>query len=247
MNPTAKIAFEAYETVLGGDPGFKSRPGQRDMARQVANTFSSGTLGESEAPTRSIAVIQAGTGVGKSLAASVPAIAAAIQRKTRVIISTATITLQQQLVEKDLPRFSALMDKPFTFMLAKGRSNYVCKVKLERSTSGKGDDLHGLFDDDAEQDASKDPGPTTAASESAIVLHRDLARDLASGKWDGEKDTVGIAGAGLKWETVAADRHTCTGRRCPARWVRPSHCSIVPLSRRTIEPTKASQRSSLIW
>lgn len=215
MNPTAKIAFEAYETVLGGDPVFKSRPGQRDMARQVAKTFASGTLGESEAPTRSIAVIQAGTGVGKSLAASVPAIAAAIQRKTRVIISTATITLQQQLVEKDLPRFSALMDKPFTFMLAKGRSNYVCKVKLERSTSGKGGDLHGLFDDEPEQDPSKDPGPPTAASESAIVLHRELARDLASGKWDGEKDTVGIAGAGLKWETVAADRHTCTGRRCP--------------------------------
>ncbi len=42
-----------------------------------------------------------------------------------------------------------------------------------------------------------------------------LARDLASAKWDGEKDTVGIAGAGLKWEAIAADRHTCTGRRCP--------------------------------
>lgn len=215
MSPTANIAFEAYEKVLSGDPEFKARAGQRKMARQVARTMAGGTLGDSQDPARAISVIQAGTGVGKSLAASVPAITAAIQRKSRVIISTATINLQMQLIEKDLPRFSALMDKPFTFVLAKGRSNYVCKLKLERTAGGLGQDHTDLFEDDTEADTSKSASPAKGMSERAIVLHRELARDLASGKWDGEKDTVGVTESSLKWESVAADRSTCTGRRCP--------------------------------
>ena len=79
------------------------------MAEQVARTFSRATLGKVDeeggepAPTRSIAVIQAGTGVGKSLAYCAPAIALALARGTRVLISTATVALQEQLVNKDLP------------------------------------------------------------------------------------------------------------------------------------------------
>ena len=124
----AAQALESFDAVVQATAGFRSRAGQRRMAEQVAHTFSSATLGkvdeeggDAAAPTRSIAVIQAGTGVGKSLAYCAPAIALALSRGTRVLISTATVALQEQLVHKDLPALAALMPQPFKFALAKGR------------------------------------------------------------------------------------------------------------------------------
>ena len=96
----AQAALQSFDAVVSATEGFRSRAGQRLMAEQVARTFSSATLGKvdeesgEDAPTRSIAVIQAGTGVGKSLAYCAPAIALALARGTRVLISTATVALQ---------------------------------------------------------------------------------------------------------------------------------------------------------
>uniref|UniRef100_UPI00190F84B1 DEAD/DEAH box helicase n=1 Tax=Klebsiella pneumoniae TaxID=573 RepID=UPI00190F84B1 len=88
--------------------------GQRRMAGQVAATFSAAQLGKvddgAEAPECAIAVVQAGTGVGKSLAYSIPAITLALARGTRVLISTATVALQEQLVNKDLPALAAQLE-----------------------------------------------------------------------------------------------------------------------------------------
>ena len=69
-----------------------------------------------------------------------PAIHVALARGTRVLISTATVALQEQLVHKDLPTLAAQMPQPFAFALAKGRGRYVCKLKLERLLSGVGED-----------------------------------------------------------------------------------------------------------
>ena len=132
----AQAALQSFDAVVQATEGFRSRAGQRLMAEQVARTFSEAALGkvddEDAEPVRSIAVIQAGTGVGKSLAYCVPAIALALSRNTRVLISTATVALQEQLVNKDLPLLAAQMPTPFRFALAKGRGRYVCKLKLER-------------------------------------------------------------------------------------------------------------------
>lgn len=125
------------------------------MAACVATTLAQGDLGEHSTPTKAIAVIQAGTGVGKSAAYSSTAIALALERKTRVLISTATVALQEQLMGKDLPALAQTMDKPFVFALAKGRGRYVCKLKLERLV-GSGGSPDDLFD--AENDAPK-PSP----------------------------------------------------------------------------------------
>ena len=84
-----RSALAAFEQVVGSTPGFRSRPGQHDMAQRVASTLAVVDLGEHPAPTKAIAVIQAGTGVGKSAAYASTAIAMALERKTRVIISTA--------------------------------------------------------------------------------------------------------------------------------------------------------------
>ena len=137
------------------------------MAACVAETLAAADLGEHTNPRRAIAVIQAGTGVGKSAAYAVPAIALALERKTRVIISTATVALQEQLIGKDLPALSKAMDQPFTFALAKGRGRYVCKLKLERLVGSAAD--AALFDGD---DASVATSRASALSEEAQLERR---------------------------------------------------------------------------
>ena len=135
----AELALESFDAVVASIPGFRVREGQRKMAAQVAQTLAAAQLGKQEdgapEPQKSIAVVQAGTGVGKSLAYSAPAIAMALMRGTRVLISTATVALQEQLVNKDLPALAQQMPMPFKFALAKGRGRFVCKLKLQRLAS----------------------------------------------------------------------------------------------------------------
>ncbi len=151
----AASALQAFDGVVQASTGFRSREGQRHMAERVATTLAAATLGKprhddgadgddgpADAPTRAIAVIQAGTGVGKSLAYCAPAIALALARNTRVVISTATVALQEQLVHKDLPALAKLLPQPFRFALAKGRGRYVCQLKLGRLT-GLADEFPG--------------------------------------------------------------------------------------------------------
>lgn len=224
MDQIAHEAYKAFEHVVGSAKEFRARPGQQTMARLVAQTLAKGTLGEPAPdqpaePERSIAVIEAGTGVGKSLAAAVPAIVAALKRETRVIISTATVNLQEQLLHKDLPRFAELMEHPFTVALGKGRGRYVCKVKLERLAGGEEeapDDLFGEADDTPDRGGEAAAGHASL-SESTVTLYRELARELQSGEWDGERDTLEAADDQVQWGRIAADRASCTGKHCPHR------------------------------
>ncbi|MBR3707787.1 MAG: DEAD/DEAH box helicase, partial [Lentisphaeria bacterium] len=80
--------------------------------------------------------VEAPTGVGKSFAYLVPAIYHARATRTPVLVTTETITLQEQLVNKDLPLLKDLTGLDFTFVLAKGRSNYLCKRRLDLATNG---------------------------------------------------------------------------------------------------------------
>ncbi|MBK6323165.1 MAG: ATP-dependent DNA helicase DinG [Burkholderiales bacterium] len=213
----ADLSLAVFEKVVGSTPGFRPRAGQHDMAACVATTLAQGDLGEHSTPTKAIAVIQAGTGVGKSAAYSSTAIALALERKTRVLISTATVALQEQLMGKDLPALAQTMDKPFVFALAKGRGRYVCKLKLERLV-GSGGSPDDLFD--AENDAPK-PSPFAKtlsqeeAEERRIQLYETMATLLATQQWDGDRDSLPEAPDPRDWSTVAAERHTCTVRHCP--------------------------------
>ena len=164
----AQHALHAFEQVVGSTSGFRRRPGQHQMAETVAATLAQADLGEHPNPTKAIAVIQAGTGVGKSAAYASTAIAMALERKTRVIISTATVALQEQLMTKDLPALARSMDQPFAYALAKGRGRYVCKVKLERLV-GSGAAEDDMFDDDRPQPK------VSALSQEAIEERRQSA------------------------------------------------------------------------
>ena len=212
----AQAALQAFDQVVQASEGFRGRAGQRSMAEQVAQTFSTAQLGKSEddsvAPVRAIAVIQAGTGVGKSLAYCAPAIALALARGTRVLISTATVALQEQLVNKDLPALAAQLPLPFKFALAKGRGRYVCKLKLER-LAGTGE-AHGEAEDDLfpEEAAAARPQHET---EARIQFYSGMARALTHGDWDGDRDSLDTPPEPEVWSPVAAEGATCTGKHCP--------------------------------
>ena len=216
----AGLSLAAFDQMVDATAGFRSRPGQRDMAQQIASALSGVTLGEHAEPNKSISVIQAGTGVGKSAAYLATTVALALARKTRVVISTATVALQEQLMTKDLPALAAVLETPFVFALAKGRGRYVCKFKLERLAGPGGDELNDeLFGVD------EDTPPPRAAfaaqlqgvdpEERRMKLYDALATALSQGKWDGDRDKLAEQPDARDWSAVAAERHSCTARHCP--------------------------------
>lgn len=190
------------------------------MAAQVAQTLSQAQLGKFDEddpePRKAIAVVQAGTGVGKSLAYSIPAIRMALSRGTRVLISTATVALQEQLVNKDLPALAQKLDQPFKFALAKGRGRFVCKLKLERLAST------GEIQDEMEDDLFGEEQAQARASrpqhelQARMQFYKSMADALATEAWNGDRDSLEIPPEPEAWSPVAAESSSCTGKHCPA-------------------------------
>src|SRR6516162_622621 len=130
-------------SILGPDGAIAKRLGnyeERPQQLQMAETVADAIAG------RHHLMVEAGTGVGKSFAYLVPAVLAATANKDcRVVVSTHTISLQEQLVRKDLPFLQSVMPQPFTAVLAKGRSNYVSLRRLRGAQQRVG----GLLAEDA--------------------------------------------------------------------------------------------------
>ncbi|MGV0655585.1 ATP-dependent DNA helicase [Mycolicibacterium thermoresistibile] len=183
--------------------GGTERPGQVEMARAVARAF---TTGEHLA-------VQAGTGTGKSLAYLVPAIAKAVETDEPVVVSTATIALQRQLVDRDLPRVvdalaGSLPRRP-TFALLKGRGNYLCLNKIHN-----GSGTIGAGEAEATEQAVAelfDPAPVTA-------LGRDVRRltEWSSQTSTGDRDELRPGVPDRSWAQVSVSARECIGvARCP--------------------------------
>lgn len=212
VDELTEAGLAAFDAVVSGADGFRARPGQREMAQEVARAFAAATLGETTGvPERAIAVVQAGTGVGKSAAYNAVGIAIAKKRKTKLVISTASVALQEQLVNKDLPLLAKHMAEPFTFALAKGRGRYVCKLKLlQRALVDTGSaDLLSL-----EDDAPPEQAKQTEVSAQRVQFYRRLVDTLDNG-WSGDRDALPDPPTPADWAGVAAERHTCTVRACP--------------------------------
>jgi ATP-dependent DNA helicase DinG len=155
-------------------PGYEPRPQQVEMAERILDTMAHGGH----------LLIEAGTGSGKSFGYLLPAIHAG---KT-VVISTGTINLQEQLIEKDLPFLLKATGSPMTVALAKGRSNYLCRQKLW----------------EADRQI-----PTTAP------LRRDLNRIMGMIEdWDGDLASLPFAPEGRFWGEIASTSDDCLGNKC---------------------------------
>ena len=116
----ADDAVAALDAVTSALSRGEDRPGQRSMCRAVASAITSGRH----------LIVQGGTGTGKSLAYLVPAL---LSQRT-VVVATATKALQDQLADKDLPFLAEHLDLPFAVAVLKGRSNYLCRQRLNEVT-----------------------------------------------------------------------------------------------------------------
>lgn len=169
-------------SVLGQ---FEERPEQIHMARAVHQAMING---------RHLAV-EAGTGVGKSLAYLIPAIKQTQSGAGRILVSTFTITLQEQLINNDIPLLAGCMGDGFTAALAKGRGNYVCKRRLEFAFRKQQTLFRGA--DSQLQDLYRWAQQTTDGSLS----------DLTSVPSPGRLRQV--------WDAVKSEHGNCRGRKCP--------------------------------
>jgi len=160
---------------------YEYRPGQIQMANAVMRAFED----------RHHLIVEAGTGTGKTLAYLVPAVAAALGGRGRVIISTGTKNLQEQLMEKDIPFLQGVLPKKFTAAYMKGRNNYVCLHRLNRAQSTPV--LEGLEEIDYFEDVTHWSRESSTGDRAELA---NLPEHLSF------------------WRHIDARSETCIGQRC---------------------------------
>jgi ATP-dependent DNA helicase DinG len=192
-NPERPIPLDTEEVASALEYGgpfsryfesFEQRPEQVDMLRAVTNALSYGNH----------LMVEAGTGVGKSFAYLVPAALFALQNNTRVVVSTNTINLQDQLIQRDLPNLCQALDLDFRFAVLKGRSNYLCPRRLENL---------------------RHYGPRTA--DEMRVLAKVMVWQLTN--QSGDRSELNLTGPTERevWVRVSAEDDACTTETCIKR------------------------------
>ncbi len=196
-----KSIRNSYQNLHHQLDNFVPRRGQNYLVAEIAKTLS----GHYHAKNR-LLVAEAGTGIGKSLSYLMAAIPVALHNNKKVIISTATVALQEQLINKDLPLYRRLSEQPFQFVLAKGRQRYCCAEKLA---------LLGI-DQQSGQPALFEAPPSDRMKEQAVELYQAFSQ----GKWDGDRDSWPTPIEPGLWQAIVSDKHTCNAsmashRDCP--------------------------------
>lgn len=189
----------AYRSWLTGK-GFRPRHGQRLMIAEIARRLCT-TEGEP------IAVVEAGTGTGKTVAYALAAIPIAQALDKTLVIATATVALQEQIVLRDLPEIIRQSGLEFSYALAKGRSRYLCLSKLDQLLSGSEPEPATLALYPDEQ--------LTHVGEQASQLYQELLQALAEDRWDGDRDQWPHGIDDVDWQRITTDHGQCSGRRCP--------------------------------
>lgn len=190
----------SYQNLQDQLDNFVPRRAQNYLVAEIAKTL----CGQYHKSNRMI-VAEAGTGIGKSLAYLMAAIPVAVLNNRKIVISTATVALQEQLVNKDLPLYRRLTDREFSFILAKGRQRYCCSEKLAAACGVDGGQM-AMFESKPKK---KD-----------IEQLQTMYRSLAQGKWDGDRDSWPKPIDNMIWQMIVSDKHSCnnsmpTHRDCP--------------------------------
>jgi len=168
--------------IAAAHPEYEYRPGQMEMARAVMRAFEE----------KRHLIVEAGTGTGKTLAYLVPAVAAALGGNGRVIVSTGTKNLQEQLMEKDIPFLQNVLPKPFAATYMKGRNNYLCLNRLARAQSAPV--LEGLDEVDYFEEVSQWSRETEIGDRAELS---NLPEFLSF------------------WRHIDARSESCLGQKCP--------------------------------
>jgi ATP-dependent DNA helicase DinG len=187
--PEVTMLLAAAVEAIGGT----ERAGQVAMAQAVERSIDTGEH----------LAVQAGTGTGKSLAYLVPAVAHAMATGSSVVVATATIALQRQLIDRDLPRLTAALEPLFgrapTFAILKGRGNYLCRYRLNGG-------------------APEEPGETLFDPAAVSAVGRQVQRlhEWAAGTQTGDRDELVPGVEDRAWRQVAISAKECIGAaRCP--------------------------------
>ena len=169
------------------------------MIAEVANT-----LGDMERSP--FLAIEAGTGTGKTIAYTIAALPVAKVQSKTLVIATATIALQEQLILKDLPEIKRHSGINFTYQLAKGRSRYLCLYKLDQLIQGSTDTpMLSMYLDETELPEGEEAQRTYDAMLMAV----------SDDSWDGDLDSWPDALEPSVIRSVTTDHSQCLGRRCP--------------------------------
>ena len=172
-------------------PGFEQRPGQVALLQAVCDAFNDEV----------IVAAEAGTGIGKSLAYLIPAVAWADANDERVVISTATINLQQQLMEHDLPLVQRVLGTEVPSCLVKGRGNYLCLRRLR----------------DAYADAQGIAGADSEALDEATAAEVRAIYEWSLATPTGSRSDAPFRTGAAAWDLVCSEGDACNALRCPDR------------------------------
>ncbi|MEX2320366.1 MAG: ATP-dependent DNA helicase DinG, partial [Saccharospirillum sp.] len=176
LKETIQTAYSKYLTARD----LKARSGQKHMLAHIARTLSDVELsaeGERQGAAP-IAVVEAGTGTGKTIGYALSAIPIAQHFDKRLVIATATVALQEQVVQKDIPDILASSGLSFNAVLAKGRGRYLCLQRLEQSIQMQEGAVTALslFEE------------TMADDEAALQVYTDMLDQFGRGQWNGDRD-----------------------------------------------------------
>jgi ATP-dependent DNA helicase DinG len=199
----------AYSRFLEAK-SLKARYGQRLMIAEVAKAL--GSISTDEDNRRdgdpAVVVVEAGTGTGKTVAYCLATIPLAKAAGKRLVIATATVALQEQVVHKDLPDILRNSGLNFTFALAKGRGRYLCLSKLDL-----------LLQEGQAQSATAqlfaEEGFNIEVDERSQKLFTQMIEKLAGNHWDGDRDSWSEALEDPDWARLTTDHSQCTNRHCP--------------------------------
>lgn len=211
---------DCYIKLKSQLPNFTPRQGQNYLVAELVKTLA----GEYDA-LRRIFVAEAGTGIGKSLAYLIGTIPFALNNHKKVVISTATVALQEQLIKKDLPLFQQIYATDFQYALAKGRNRYCCAGKLAASLNPEDLGQESLFNDPSSHVGSSHTSTRKKESDEASKKENSqllaaLYQALTQGEWDGDLDTWRTPIPADIWASIASDKHNCNSRlhlhrQCP--------------------------------
>ncbi|MGL1957410.1 MAG: ATP-dependent DNA helicase DinG [Colwellia sp.] len=187
-----EVIRQAYKAIGDNLTHFNPRKQQTFLIAEIAKT-----LAGEYSKDRKIITIEAGTGTGKSLAYSLGVIPLALARDKKVCISTATVALQEQLVDKDLPFLKKHAGLNFDFTLVKGRQRYVCRQKLTQAVTHNTD--------------SPQVGFTFAEKPKASDIRtlNNMHKALLDGSWLGDIDSWKTHLPQHVWQQVQSDKHSC--------------------------------------
>ncbi len=208
LSDELKQHIQASYSQLIKNKQLQTRAGQKQMIAEIARTLAQvecDAEGHRTAPEPAVCVVEAGTGTGKTLAYLVSALPVAMALDKKLIISTATVALQEQVLFKDIPDLLQNCDMQFTYALAKGRGRYLCLAKLDNAlrANSSSDAMRDLFKVELQDPADLDRG-----------LYEKMLDVLGKGEWQGDRDDWQQVMDEEQWRPVAVEAGQCSGARC---------------------------------